>query len=182
MRQLVANVFSAGNDVAEIHELAHIVADDFFGDVKLCGELAELHADGNAAVDIAEHQSEKAQVKFLRIRIDYDCFQAHFSAPLPPIGAGADRRQGSGEMCLKAIVIDTNAQELHLRLLALMFGNIDRRVPVRVKFGELAAQLHVSEEVVRYNVRKLVDLGYIVSRGKDVGYELTQKVVFMESA
>ena len=85
-------------------------------------------------------------------------------------------------MCLKAIVIDTNAQELHLRLLALMFGNIDRRVPVRVKFGELAAQLHVSEEVVRYNVRKLVDLGYIVSRGKDVGYELTQKVVFMDSA
>lgn len=86
-------------------------------------------------------------------------------------------------MCVKAIIINTNAQEIHLRLLALMFGDIDHRAPRRVKFGELARSLGVSEEVVRYNVRKLVDLGYIVSRGKDVGYELTEKVIFLgESA
>lgn len=85
-------------------------------------------------------------------------------------------------MCLKAIVIDTNAEEIHFRLLALMFNGIDARTPKRVKFKELAAALNVSEEVIRYNVRKLVDLGYIVSRGKDVGYELTQKVLFVESA
>lgn len=86
-------------------------------------------------------------------------------------------------MCVKAIIINANAQELHLRLLALMFGDADHRAPRRVKFGELARALAVSEEVVRYNVRKLVDLGYIVSRGKDVGYELTEKVVFLgESA
>lgn len=85
-------------------------------------------------------------------------------------------------MCLKAIVIEPHAKELHFRLLALMFNGVSDRLPRRVKFSELAAKLHVSEEVVRYNVRKLVDLGYIVSLGKDVGYMLTQKVVFMESA
>ena len=85
-------------------------------------------------------------------------------------------------MCLKVIVIEPDAKEIHFRLLALMFKGVSDRSPRRVKFGELAAQLHVSEEVVRYNVRKLVDLGYIVSLGKDIGYELTNKVVFMESA
>ncbi len=63
-----------------------------------------------------------------------------------------------------------------------MFGGEAAAVPKRVKFAELAAQLHVHVDTVRYNVRKLVDLGYIVSLGKDVGYKLTQKVVFMQSA
>lgn len=85
-------------------------------------------------------------------------------------------------MCVKAIVIDPNAKEIHLRLLAAMFGGEAAAVPKRVKFAELAAQLHVHVDTVRYNVRKLVDLGYIVSLGKDVGYKLTQKVVFMQSA
>lgn len=85
-------------------------------------------------------------------------------------------------MCVKAIIIDNATKEIHLRLLALMFRGIDARIPVRVKFSELAAALQTSEEDIRYNIRKLLRLGYIVSRGKDIGYELTQKVVFMESA
>lgn len=86
-------------------------------------------------------------------------------------------------MCLKVIVIDPNAKEIHFRLLALMFDGANDRSPRRVQFGKLAAKLGVSEEVVRYNVRKLKDLGYIVSYGKDVGYKLTEKVVFLgESA
>ncbi len=84
-------------------------------------------------------------------------------------------------MCVKAIKIEDAKKEteFHLKLLALMFSDVSDRSPRRVKFGELARKLGVLEEVIRYNVRKLQRLGYIRSLGPDVGYELTEKVIFL---
>ena len=83
-------------------------------------------------------------------------------------------------MSVKVIRLD-KAEELHFRILDLMFPD-DRR-STRVAFVEIAKQLNasgqekdISEEVVRYNVKKLVRLGYI----RDAGdyYELTDKLIF----
>lgn len=84
-------------------------------------------------------------------------------------------------MCVKAIVIgnEQEEKELHLKLLALMFCDVSERRPKRVKYGKLARELGVSEEVIRYNVRKLLRLGYIRSLGEDVGYELTEKIILL---
>ena len=77
-------------------------------------------------------------------------------------------------MCLKT-KINENSSEFCFRLLAAMFPNGDS--PKRVNFSRLAAKLGVSEAVVRYNIRKLIRLGYIVSYGPLVGYALTGKVI-----
>ena len=84
-------------------------------------------------------------------------------------------------MCVKAIKIEDEQteKELHLKLLALMFRDVSDRSPRRVKYGELAKELGVFEEVVRYNIRKLLRLGYIRSLGADVGYELTEKIILL---
>lgn len=78
-------------------------------------------------------------------------------------------------MCVKAIQINEQSSEFCFRLLAAMFPNGES--PQQVSFSRLAARLGVSEEVVRYNVRKLQKCGYIVSYGVDVGYALTGKVL-----
>lgn len=78
-------------------------------------------------------------------------------------------------MCVKAIRLD-KAEELHYKILSAMFG--DERRAVRVKFGDLANELGVSEEVIRYNVKKLVKLGYL--RITDDGYAPTEKVLFLK--
>lgn len=83
-------------------------------------------------------------------------------------------------MCIKAIVIDKSAEELHLRLLAVMFDRCSDRSPRRVRFCDLAKNLGVSEDVVRYNIRKLLRMGYIVSLGPETGYRLTDKVAFLD--
>lgn len=92
-------------------------------------------------------------------------------------------------MCVKAIRLD-KAEELRFRILDLMFP--DERRSTRVNFVEMAKQLNdlakqrntskkekpISEEVVRYNVKKLVDLEYI--RIQDDRYEPTEKVIFLK--
>lgn len=90
-------------------------------------------------------------------------------------------------MGVKVIRLD-KAEELHFRILDLMFP--DERRSVHVNYVKLAEQLnklakqinpsgkqkHISEEVVRYNVNKLKRLGYIVDTGDY--YELTDKLIF----
>ena len=90
-------------------------------------------------------------------------------------------------MCVKAIRLD-KAEELRFRILDLMFP--DERRSTRVNFVEIAKQLNelarqrnasekpISEELVRYHVRKLVELEYI--RLRDDRYEPTEKVVFLK--
>lgn len=79
-------------------------------------------------------------------------------------------------MRVKVLLLD-KAEEFHHKVLDAMFG--EDRNSGRVKFAELAKRLGVSEEVIRYNVKKLVKLGYISEKGeKDDGYELTKKVIF----
>lgn len=79
-------------------------------------------------------------------------------------------------MCVKAIKIE-DAQELCFRLLALIIKEDDERRSRRVSYSRLAEQLDVSEEVVRYNIRKLVKLDYLRYSGN--GYEPTEKVLFL---
>lgn len=78
-------------------------------------------------------------------------------------------------MCVKAIRLDMT-EELHYKVFSAMFG--DERRAVRVKFPIIAKTLGISEEVVRYNVKKLLRLGYI--RIRDEGYEPTEKVLFLK--
>ncbi|MBO5046734.1 MAG: hypothetical protein J6C93_07720 [Clostridia bacterium] len=80
-------------------------------------------------------------------------------------------------MCIKTIRID-DAAETHMRLLARILRDDVTRVSRRVQFGALAKEIGESEEVVRYNVRKLVRLGYL--RQVDDGYEPTEKILFIE--
>lgn len=79
-------------------------------------------------------------------------------------------------MCIKAIRLD-KTDELHYKILSAMYG--EEKKSVRVKFAELAKGLGVSEEVIRYNVKKLMKLGYI--HMTDDGYEPTDKVVFLKT-
>lgn len=79
-------------------------------------------------------------------------------------------------MCVKAIDI-SEADELSFRILSQMLKGQDTRTSKRAHFGELARALGISEEVVRYNVRKLLRLGYIRVSGN--GYEPTEKVLFL---
>lgn len=82
-------------------------------------------------------------------------------------------------MCIKAIDIEYE-EEPCFRILSYMLKGQERRMTKRVKFGEIAKALGVSEEVVRYNIRKLLRLGYIRVNGN--GYEPTEKVLFLPSA
>lgn len=90
-------------------------------------------------------------------------------------------------MCLKAINI-AGSKELCFRILALILADETERRRKWVKYNEIAELLNreaegtgetVSEEVVRYNIRKLVRLGYLRSKGKD-GYEPTERVLFID--
>ena len=80
-------------------------------------------------------------------------------------------------MYVKAIRLD-KTDELHYKILSAMFDEEKRSA--RVKFAELAKKLGVSEEVIRYNVKKLLKLGYI--RTTDDKYEPTEKVIFIRKA
>ncbi len=77
-------------------------------------------------------------------------------------------------MCVKAIRLD-KAEELHHKVLFAMFDEDKRRA--RVNFAEIATRLGVSDEVVRYNVKKLLKLGYI--RAQDNEYELSSEKVIL---
>ena len=78
-------------------------------------------------------------------------------------------------MQVMAIRLDMT-DELHLRVLDAIFGAEQKSV--RVKPADLAKELDESEEVIRYNIKKLKRLGYI--RIQDNKYEPTEKVVFLK--
>ncbi len=78
-------------------------------------------------------------------------------------------------MCVKAIRLDLT-EELHHKILSAIIGE-DRKA-VHVKFADIANKIGVSEDVVRYNAKKLVKLGYIRIKGD--GYEPTEKVIFIK--
>lgn len=77
-------------------------------------------------------------------------------------------------MFVKVIRLDLT-DELHYKILSAMF---EERRAVKVKFPTIAQDLGVSEEVIRYNVKKLLKLGYI--REVTEGYEPTEKVLFLK--
>lgn len=79
-------------------------------------------------------------------------------------------------MCIKALRLD-KTEELHLKILNTMLG--DEKKSVRVEFAELAKRLGVSKEVIRYNVKKLKELGCITVKGNE--YEPTEQVVFLKA-
>lgn len=78
-------------------------------------------------------------------------------------------------MFVMAIRVDMS-EELHHKILSAMFG--ENRQSGHVKFAELAKQIGVTKEVIRYQVEKLKTLKYIREIGKDEGYELTKAVIF----
>ncbi len=83
-------------------------------------------------------------------------------------------------MCVKAIQIDETAPELYLRILALILE--EERRSVWISYEDLAKRLaekggKVSEDSVRYHVKKLMHLGYL--RQGSAGYEVTEKVLFL---
>ena len=79
-------------------------------------------------------------------------------------------------MC-RAINLE-DATELHFRVLKEIVGNV--RACKRAHFGDIAKSLNESEEVIRYNVKKLKRLGYI--RSTPDGYEPTDKVLFIDES
>ncbi len=79
-------------------------------------------------------------------------------------------------MCIKAIDIE-HAEDMSLRVLAIMLKGQDVRRSTRAHFGRIAKELGTSEGVVRYHVRKLLRLGYIRVCGN--GYAPTEKVLFL---
>ena len=75
----------------------------------------------------------------------------------------------------RAVRID-GSQELWFRILAEIVGD-DRRCRW-VNCDDLARKLGESEEVIRYNVKKLRRLGYL--KWTPEGYEPTDKVLFLK--
>lgn len=91
-------------------------------------------------------------------------------------------------MCVKAIQIDDTAHELYFRILALILSEDEERRNKWISYGDITDRLNkqggqgeqVTQEVVRYNIKKLVSLGYLRKGTK--GYEATEKVLFLKQA
>lgn len=79
-------------------------------------------------------------------------------------------------MCVKAIRLE-DSKDVTLRILNEVLA--ERREYIEIKPTETAVRLGVSECVVRYNVKKLVDGGYLRPVGN--GYEPTEKVLFLKT-
>ena len=58
-----------------------------------------------------------------------------------------------------------------------MIGGADAPCPRRVSFCKIAREVGTTEETVRYQIRKLVRIGYL--RACTAGYEPTGKVLFI---
>ena len=88
-------------------------------------------------------------------------------------------------MCVKAINI-ADTEELCFRILALILSDDTERRTKWISYGAIAERLNreqggkVTEETVRYNIRKLVRLGYL--RCAEKGYMPTEKVLFLDLA
>lgn len=76
---------------------------------------------------------------------------------------------------VKAIRID-NTKEVHLKILNAMFDEGNHAA--HVNYVDLVPIVKESKETIRYNVRKLLDLGYI--RERDDKYEPTEKVILLK--
>lgn len=79
-------------------------------------------------------------------------------------------------MCVHAVKI-AESDDLTLRVLNAVIGGADAPCPRRVKYGEIARGVGTTEETVRYQIRKLVRIGYL--RACTAGYEPTGKVLFI---
>ena len=71
---------------------------------------------------------------------------------------------------------DMKEDELRFRILAEIVG--EDRAPKRADFSAIAKKLGISEELVRYHVRKLVEQGYL--RALTSGYEPTGRILFID--
>ncbi len=80
-------------------------------------------------------------------------------------------------MRVKAVRISDTA-DLTFRVLDAVIGDATQPCARRVRFGEIAEKLGVSEELVRYHVRKLVEQGYL--RALTSGYEPTDRILFID--
>lgn len=78
-------------------------------------------------------------------------------------------------MCIKAVRIDEGEQDETFSVLNAILSN--RRERVEVSPMQLALRLNISEGSVRYQIKKLVKLGYL--RALEKGYEPTGKVLFL---
>lgn len=79
-------------------------------------------------------------------------------------------------MSVKAIRIE-DSKDLTLRILNEVLS--DRRSYIEIKPTETAVRVGVSECVVRYHIKKLVETGYLRPVGK--GYEPTENVLFLKT-
>lgn len=80
-------------------------------------------------------------------------------------------------MCVKAVRI-SDTTDLTFRVLDAVIGDATQPCARRVRFGEIAEKLGISEELVRYHVRKLVEQGYL--RALSSGYEPTGRILFID--
>lgn len=76
---------------------------------------------------------------------------------------------------IKAIIINDSRDET-LRVLDAILG--DRKTWFEYSPSETAHQLGLPESTVRYNVRKLVKLGYLRVDGR--GYSPTERVQYLQ--
>ena len=79
-------------------------------------------------------------------------------------------------MCVHAVKI-AESDDLTLRVLNAVIGGADAPCPRRVSFCKIAREVGATEETVRYQIRKLVRIGYL--RACTAGYEPTGKVLFI---
>ena len=79
-------------------------------------------------------------------------------------------------MCVHAVKI-AESDDLTLRVLNAVIGGADAPCPRRVSFCKIAREVGTTEETVRYQIRKLVRIGYL--RACTAGYEPTGKVLFI---
>lgn len=80
-------------------------------------------------------------------------------------------------MCVKAVRI-SDTTDLTFRVLDAVIGDATQPCARRVRFAEIAKKLGISEELVRYHVRKLVEQGYL--RALTSGYEPTGRILFID--
>lgn len=76
---------------------------------------------------------------------------------------------------VKAVKINEAETEMFRVLNAIL---PERKTFVQVSPTKIAHALFISESSVRYNVKKLVELGYLIQEGR--AYKPTDKVLFLQ--
>lgn len=80
-------------------------------------------------------------------------------------------------MCVHALIIEESA-EVHIRLLEKILEGEELPRSKYVNYISMAKQLGISKEDVRYNIRKLLRLGYLRVEGN--GFIPTAKILFVK--